>query len=243
MHIQQLKPVAVERNQYGFWNHPEWKNYFETQLKGTESLSIEQIDELHRYFNIETARVYFESDADADLFNRFYENQEYAAVKEWQPSKPDQDLNWFLASIFENSQGDVIAIWAKFKKLYRYEICLEEERQAFERNFIECGGTLAYLEWNECDDECGTYQPDWETIQEAEIDDHEFDEMIMDRAERTTICLMAWLECAKSKTIPKGYVLVPSEPTDRQKQVAAELLHSTNDHLAIYKALVATAQW
>lgn len=239
MDIKQLKPAVVERNQYGFWNHPEWNNYFETQLKNTESFSTEQIDELHRYFNIETARVYFESDADSNLFNRFYENQEYGAVLEWQPSKPDQDLSWFLTSIFENSQGDVVAIWAKPKKLYRYEIDAEEERQAFERNFVECGGYLDDLVWKECNDGNGTYQPNW-SQRHFELGE---DEAVIELASHVTAGLTSWIECAKSKTIPKGYVLVPSEPTDRQRHALAELLHSTNDHLAIYKALVATAQW
>ncbi|ENU80037.1 hypothetical protein F975_01789 [Acinetobacter sp. ANC 3789] len=239
MDIQQLKPVAVERDEYGVWTHPEIKIYTISKSDHFDYFYDSALIDMKRYFNIDIAYVYFEYDVDEELKKLWLEKLNYKAIKQWSPSKPDQDPNWFLISISENEFGHVMAIWAKPKKLYRYEICPEEERQAFERNFVECGGYLDDLVWEECNDGNGTYEPNW-SERHFELGE---DEAVIEHASHVTALLMSWLECAKSKTIPKGYVLVPSEPTDRQKQVAAELLHSTNDHLAIYKAMVATAQW
>lgn len=93
-------------------------------------------------------------------------------------------------------------------------LVLKQERPLFEENYLKLGGRLQYLKWDECDDGTGSYQADWDAISKANISDSEFDEQIMEHAEHVTSCLHSWVECAKSKAIPEGWVLVPKEPTE-----------------------------
>lgn len=94
---------------------------------------------------------------------------------------------------------------------------IKQERHLFEANYVKNGGDLQFLKWDECDDGAGDYQPDWEKIglvdHKTSFDEHEFGEKIMQHAEHVRSCLMSWAECAKSKAIPDGYVLMPIEPT------------------------------
>ncbi|SSR05700.1 hypothetical protein [Acinetobacter baumannii] len=192
MEIQQLKAAEVIRNQYGFWNHPEWANYFKTNFNQNEHLSDEEITRVHAHFNVTTDRVYFESDASEELSIRYFDKGDQTAIIEWNPSKPDHDRNWFLVSIFENSNGDVVALWAK-----QYNTFLSIERQLFEKNFVENGGELRFLKWDECSDGNGSYEIDWDKF--GIINDPEDDDAIDDYAEHVTSCLMSWVECAKIK--------------------------------------------
>ncbi|MCP0917738.1 hypothetical protein MUB04_14480 [Acinetobacter indicus] len=111
-------------------------------------------------------------------------------------------------------------------KQYEQEQCqldiifLEQERPLFEANFIKLGGQLQYLKWEECRDGTGSYQADWDAIQEADIEDTEFDEQIQEHAEHVTGCLHSWVECAKSKAIPDGYFLMPMQPSEEMLKEA-----------------------
>lgn len=194
MEIQQLKAVEVVRNQYGFWNHPDWKNYFETNFNKQEHLSEEDITRLHVHFNVKTDRVYFESEAPEELIVRYFDKGDQTAIIDWNPSKPDHDRDWFLVSIFENSNGDVIALWAK-----QYNTFLSIERPLFEKNFVENGGDLQFLKWDECTDGNGSYQTDWDAF--GHHNETEDDEAIMEHAEHVTSCLMSWLNCARLKNL------------------------------------------
>lgn len=90
------------------------------------------------------------------------------------------------------------------------------ERLAFEQNFVKNGGSLALLKWDACDDGAGTYQPDWIAIKESGIHRDELSEygdIMLQKAERVSICLLSWLECAASKQIPDGFILMPKQAT------------------------------
>lgn len=193
MIIQQLKSAAITRDQYGFWSHPDWKNYIETSFNQSECLSESEIQQVHIHFNITTGHVYFESDATDELIARYYDQNDRTAVQDWIPSKPDHDRDWFIISIHESSNGDVVALWAK-----PYNTFLNIERPLFEKNYTECGGQLQFLRWEECSDGNGTYQPNWETF--GYENSHEDDEGILEQAEHVTSCLSSWIECAKLKT-------------------------------------------
>lgn len=192
MEIQQLKAAEVVRNQYGFWNHPEWANYFKTNFNQNEHLSDEEITRVHVHFNVTTARVYFESDASEELSKRYFDNDDQSAIIEWNPSKPDHDRDWFLVSIFENSNGDVVALWAK-----QYNTFLSIERPLFEENFIANGDDLDDLVWEACSNGNGTYQPNWS---ECEFE-HGEDEEVIFKAKQITSKLNTWLECARLKNL------------------------------------------
>lgn len=192
MEIQQLKAAEVVRNKYGFWNHPEWENYFKSNFNQNEHLSDEEITRVHVHFNVTTDRVYFETDAPEELTLRYFEKDDQSAIVDWNPSKPDHDRNWFLVSIFENSNGDVVALWAK-----QYNTFLSIERPLFEENFVENGGDLRFLKWDECTDGNGSYETDWDVF--GHHNEYEDDEEIMAHAEHVTSCLMSWVECARLK--------------------------------------------
>ncbi|HCA5308052.1 TPA: hypothetical protein MW274_000049 [Acinetobacter baumannii] len=190
MQIQQLKAAEVVRNKFGFWNHPEWKNYLETHFNQNEYLSDEEITRVHVHFNVTTDRVYFETDAPEELTLRYFEKDDQSAIADWNPSKPDHDRDWFLVSIFENSNGDVVALWAK-----QYNTLLSIERPLFEKNFTEIGGDLDDLVWEGFTDGNGSYQPNWS---ECEFE-HGEDEEVIFKAKQITSKLNTWLECAKLK--------------------------------------------
>ncbi|WP_411583123.1 hypothetical protein [Acinetobacter nosocomialis] len=190
MEIQQLKAAEVTRDDCGFWNHPEWENYFRSHFKLNEHLSDEEVTRLHVHFNVTTDRIYFETDASEELSIRYFNKGDLTAIKDWIPSKPDHDHDWFLVSIFENSNGDVVALWAK-----QYNTFLSIERPLFEENFVENGGDLDDLVWEGCTDGNGSYQPNWN---ECEFE-HGEDEEVIFKAKQITSKLNTWLECAKLK--------------------------------------------
>lgn len=109
------------------------------------------------------------------------------------------------------------------------------EREAFAANYVEMGGRMQFLEWDGCEDGAGTYKPDWAAIAEAGISSFDFDEEIQEHAEHVTGCLMAWLQCAETKAIPEGYVLMPIEPSEKALKF---LGGSKQEATMIYKALV-----
>lgn len=190
MEIQQLKAAELVRDDCGFWNHPEWENYFRTNFKLNEHLSDEEVTRLHVHFNVTTDRVYFETDASEELSIRYFNKGDLTAIKDWNPSKPDHDRDWFLVSIFENSNGDVVALWAK-----QYNTFLSIERPLFELNFVENGDDLDDLVWEECTNGSGSYQPNWS---ECEFE-HGEDEEVIFKAKQITSKLNTWIECAKLK--------------------------------------------
>lgn len=87
----------------------------------------------------------------------------------------------------------------------------ELECKAFAENYITNGGSLEYLKLEEYEDGSFSYQADWIAIEEAGIEDFEFTNNITEHAKHVTGRLIAWLECAKAKLIPEGYVLMPKE--------------------------------
>lgn len=91
---------------------------------------------------------------------------------------------------------------------------VELECKAFAENFIAKGRSLQYLKIEESEDGTLSYQPDWNAIEEAGIDDFEHTNEIAEHAEYVTVCLRVWLECAKTKVFPEGYVLMPKDPSE-----------------------------
>lgn len=88
---------------------------------------------------------------------------------------------------------------------------VELECKAFAENYIAKGRSLEYLKIEQSEDGTLSYQPDWNALEEAGIDDFEHTNDLAEHAEYVTICLRAWLDCAKTKAVPKGYVLMPKE--------------------------------
>lgn len=113
------------------------------------------------------------------------------------------------------------------EELAQYLILLQTERPLFEANYVENGGDLQLLKWDACSDGTGKYQPDWSKLSEinheSTEDEIDFDEGVSEHASHVQGCLMAWIECAKSKAIPSGYYLMPIQPCEEMlKQAECE---------------------
>ena len=112
--IKQLEPADIIRDQYGFWIHPVFSGYLDRVIGDTECMTVEQYEELKRYFGIEFSKVEMEFDAPEEVASRYWDHEELEAVAYWNPSKPKGDGGWFLVSINDTEDGPV-AWWAKPK--------------------------------------------------------------------------------------------------------------------------------
>lgn len=74
---------------------------------------------------------------------------------------------------------------------------VKTERPLFEKNYIETGGHILFLKWEETRDGSGSYQVDWDAV--AQMDDYnpDFEEQLELQADNLTSCLMSWIESAK----------------------------------------------
>lgn len=111
MEINQLKPVEVVRDNYGYWTHPEFTKYWNEVIgEGAEYCTTEQHEALKRDLNIETFRTSLELE-DYEAWEKYVESSD---ASDWQPEEPIIDGEWFLVSIFCNEDG-AFATWGKEK--------------------------------------------------------------------------------------------------------------------------------
>ena len=61
----------------------------------------------------------------------------------------------------------------------------------------------------------------------------------MQHAEHVRSCLMSWVECAKSKAIPNGWILAPKEPNEKQKRTAMFVTAQNGNAIDAYKGMLA----
>lgn len=161
-------------------------------------------------------------------------------------SSPNSAAGSFAESEHEEIALDALLSLAKqggHEPFYDYIPLIKQERPLFEANYIKNGGDLQLLIWDECDDGAGNYQPNWEEIglidHKTSFDEHEFGEKIMQHAEHVHSCFMSWVECAKSKTIPDGWILAPKEPNEKQKRTAMFITAQNGNAIDAYKGMIA----
>ena len=152
-------------------------------------------------------------------------------------SSPNSAAGYFAQNEHEEITLDTLLDLAKqggHEPFYDYVPLIKQERPVFEANYVKNGGDLQFLKWDECDDGTGDYQPDWEKIglidPETSFDEH---------AEHVRSCLMSWVECAKSKTIPDGWVLVPKEPNEKQQRTAMFVTAQGKNAIDAYREMIA----
>lgn len=98
---------------------------------------------------------------------------------------------------------------------------IKQERPLFEANHIYHGGDLKYLKWSECSDGTGTYEVDWEAVDaEFKWSDSDDKDAIIVKASILSDQFHTWVQCAKSKAIPHGYYLMPSQPCEEMLKKA-----------------------
>jgi hypothetical protein len=107
--INQLKPVDVIRDQYGFWVHPEYQNYWNISFgEGVDFCTDSQWEKLEMNLGIDTKVVELpHMDENDDYDMSLISDQVINNLK------PDGE-GWFIFSIHECNDGPV-AWWAKPK--------------------------------------------------------------------------------------------------------------------------------
>ena len=113
MEINQLKPVDVVRDEYGFWTHPVLDQYLHQVLGDREFMTESEHIRMVIHFNIDLHRDEMEWDCTEELADKYWGDGDIDAVKEWLPTPPNGE-GWFLVSINDTDDGPV-AWWAKEK--------------------------------------------------------------------------------------------------------------------------------
>lgn len=103
-----IQAVEVERDQYGYWTHP---NYF-MPANGNEYGLLGEFDAWLDANNLELIAAYLEYDDNADEISEKYFNGD-TDISDWQPVKPD-GKGWFVGSIHDTEDGP-ICIWLRNK--------------------------------------------------------------------------------------------------------------------------------
>lgn len=106
MSIKQLEPTEVIRDECGTWIHPEFQQYMKDHFNNAEWVSQEQWDEMQRYFNIETTKIYMESSVSFDDWESMMDSCD---ISKWEPITPH---GFFLIDIYFN-EDDAEAIFAR----------------------------------------------------------------------------------------------------------------------------------
>jgi hypothetical protein len=99
---QLIQPIAVERDEYGFWTHPAWPSTDDELIPYSwfdgRSLEIKQVE--------------FEYDASETLQAAWYHDGT-ADCTGWNPTQPAGD-SWFIFSIHDTEDGP-ICVWVRHK--------------------------------------------------------------------------------------------------------------------------------
>lgn len=98
-----IQPVPVQRDEHGYWTHPDYP-------KWDEETSVQTIKEWYEEQGLEHAVVLFEDDAPEDLTDAWEATGEDDCTK-WEPTVPKGD-GWFALSIHDTERGPV-CIWVR----------------------------------------------------------------------------------------------------------------------------------
>ena len=109
--MNKLLPVEVIRDEDGFFYHPTYSLLLDELLQEKEYPTQEEWDTFKKELNIETHCVWLEDDADRNVVDRYFDGYP-EACKEWNPSKPLEEGDWFIVSIHDTEDG-AVCLWVK----------------------------------------------------------------------------------------------------------------------------------
>lgn len=97
-----IKEMPVERDEYGYWTHPEYEKFCD----GREIISTEEFDAWMQKNNLQWTITYRDEggiDPDTDG----------ADISAWEPERPAGE-GWFIGSIHDTEDG-AVCIWLREK--------------------------------------------------------------------------------------------------------------------------------
>lgn len=104
---QRIEPVEVQRDQQGFWVHPDFPDFGETLGS--------QFTEWQQEQGIDCSFVSMEEDLPEGMIERWETDGDYIQlVTEWTPTPPASS-DWFLLGIWDTEDGPV-ALFARHIK-------------------------------------------------------------------------------------------------------------------------------
>ncbi|HGS5355291.1 TPA: 3'-5' exonuclease [Vibrio cholerae] len=92
-----IKKLPVERDEMGFWTHPELPNF-------GEFVSITAIEEFEAKNNITVKTVPMESDSSQELIDKWFDDGE--SCLDWEPTAPSKSS--FILSIHDTEDGPYV---------------------------------------------------------------------------------------------------------------------------------------
>lgn len=95
-----IKPMEVQRNEFGCWTHPEYNAFCD----GRESISTDEFDAWATANGLQWAVSYRDEESLED-------DDDGADLSSWQPESPADD-GWFIGSIHDSEDG-AVCIWLR----------------------------------------------------------------------------------------------------------------------------------
>lgn len=95
-----IKPMEVQRDQYGYWTHPDYAAFCD----GREYVANEEFNQWMALQGLEWTVIYRDED-EIDPAVDGYD------ISTWQPDSPSGD-GWFVGSIHDTEDG-AVCIWLR----------------------------------------------------------------------------------------------------------------------------------
>lgn len=104
--MKKIEPATVERDEYGFWTHPDFPEW-------DESVTMQTVEAWLTSNDLDFHVTHFEHDANDEMLDRWFEGGECDCTN-WEPTAPEVDH--FLLSIHDTEDGP-IALFAIKKEV------------------------------------------------------------------------------------------------------------------------------
>lgn len=103
-----LQKIPVERDENGFWSHPDILHFWQVEMKGAEHCNAVEWEELERRASIKTQIAHLESESmEHPAYVSYFDNGNLD-ISEWDPAPPP---GWWLIDIGDGDDGP-FAVWA-----------------------------------------------------------------------------------------------------------------------------------